>query len=259
MTTPHTLGSAVPALANRVLPVACAILALTLVAGCSSTPAGTQAVPKSATVEQTAVPGSAQNSSETAIPAPTNLVTAKLLLQEKRAAFTPGQPGNAVGGTGFNYAVGTKMDTPSSTAHKFAVPLRFPNPALVGAPSYMLASQTKSGAHHASAAYSSLTWAAISARGKVYDFASRVQTGSAGSNSLHRYSPGDSTGFATLVSVRGNLGVATTRYSVSGQKSSMAAPSRVEWVEGGVHYEIYSNLDPDQLLAIAGTMVLVKP
>jgi hypothetical protein len=73
----------------------------------------------------------------------------------------------------------------------------------------------------------------------------------------------------TRITVRGNPGIAFTRGAESEMTETPATvrrgapgvePSFVEWEEDGVRYTLMSyQLDPDQLLAIAGTMVAVKP
>ena len=63
-----------------------------------------------------------------------------------------------------------------------------------------------------------------------------------------------------LVSVRGNLGTGWSRVVQGKGDFAAAMPARVNWTEDASHYELSSTtLDPDQLLAIAGSMPLIKP
>jgi hypothetical protein len=86
------------------------------------------------------------------------------------------------------------------------------------------------------------------------------------SATLVRYPAAAGTPRFTKVTVRGQKGVALTRgeWAPVGAGAAPAGitdtESEVSWVEGGIFYRLASaTMDPDQLLAIAGTMVPVKP
>jgi hypothetical protein len=231
------------------------LVAVALGAGCSSPTSTTPQTSPGAS--KASPPSSAQSASELSTTAPTDLATAKRLLGEKRVLFDTSQmvglsPGSPPGSPGTMAALTKALD----------VPLRVPDPALVGTPTSIWTWNVKSGAYHASAVYpGDLRWQAMQARNKVYGFPGRVQRSPVATDSLVPYASGGSKGYMTLVSIRGNVGAAQTRYSVGDPKNRFtASPSRLEWVEDGVYYELTSfQLDPDQLLAIAGTTVVVNP
>jgi outer membrane lipoprotein-sorting protein len=228
-----------------------ALFATVLLSGCAQTSAGPVA---------------------TSTPAVLNdVTTAKALIAEKRAALTGSVQQEELA----DPRVKSQLK-PSETLAEFMKPratetgktLMVPDPNVVGGPSkaVMMGLAPNANIHRfqASAAYPdpAFTYFAFSDPTFMWSPSSDASY----SATLVRYPARPGQPRFTRVTVRGAKGIALTR----GDWASVAkgaAPagitaigSEVNWVEDGIYYQLGSNtLDPDQLLAIANTMVPVKP
>jgi hypothetical protein len=139
------------------------------------------------------------------------------------------------------------------------MPLLVPDPKLVGEPSVVLALPGVSQGFMVAARYpQGFDFAAGRIEGPATDYRSVMasEAASLDQTALSRLIQG-APRRTMLVSIGGNIGVATTRAVAEGP---VAVPATLVWEEAGTRYTLTSaRLDPDQLAMIAATMVRIEP
>jgi hypothetical protein len=245
---------------NLVLALVAATLFAATLTGCAQAPKPTHPEPPPTVTA-------------TVVAAPTDAAAAKSLVDQRRTALeqAPSLAGWAILDEFKVKPPATLADAALATAKTTGRSLWLPAPAVVGTPDVAV---DYSRATSGSGRRSGLA-ARYSAKGFMFLLVPVAQDPTGGLRApstdasygatIARYTPGSSTARWTRITVRGNPGVAFTRGSPTESSKPLRGapepePSFVEWTEDGVRYQLMSfQLDPDQLLAIAGTMAPVKP
>jgi hypothetical protein len=188
-----------------------------------------------------------KSTTHAAAQAPSKVAQAATLLAQKRPAL----PGPSATTT---QALAPYVGHPvSAFARKNGWPARVPDPSLVGEPLGGAAGSTVMLYYPRQ----DLWFGAFPDGGHPVEWVDT--TGSNYSRSPAKYGAGSETPLLTNVVIFGNHGVAQSRWS-STTTTRGSQGSVVMWSEGATTYALLSRtLDPDQLLAVASTMVIVKP
>jgi hypothetical protein len=227
-----------------------------------------------ATLTATTLTGCGQAPKPAPVAAPTDAAAARGLVQEPRAQLeqAPSLAGWAVLEALKVKPPATLSDVARSAAKATGRTLWLPSPSVVGTPSVVVDySRGTVGfpARKLGFAAQYPDRAVMFTAGLVSDDPTgglRAPSSDASyGGKISRYVPGGTGPRWTRITVRGNPGVAFMRGAPSEMSKPLRGapgpePSFVEWAEGGVRYQFMSyQLDPDQLLAVAGSMAQVKP
>jgi hypothetical protein len=190
------------------------------------------------------------------VTAPDDIELAKKLLAESRPRLSVEAPR-----LGADFFGGRTPAAPSlqDAVTARGMPLLVPDPELVGAPAVVLAVPGVAQGFMVAARYpQGFDFAAGRIDGPPTDYRSVLASEAARLDqaALSPLTEGAPRRTA-LVSIRGSIGVATTRAVAEGP---VAVPATLVWEEDGTRYTLTSvRLDPDQLAIIAATMVTLEP